>query len=195
VYTKALQASGGDPMVQEKLEDVQIFLREQSIGIARAKYKEDKTPENEELYKKLKQELNKFEMDVYRRRTERNPTVKGLWAEFGLRLQNEKLFKEAIRAYQKARGDESRKGMVLFGLGYCFQAEKQYQLAMSHYKEAETVVPDSEADTKKEVLYAIGRLAMGLKDLDTARDYLSRLASMDYAYKDVAERLDKLTQG
>jgi len=35
-------------------------------------------------------------------------------------------------------------------------------------------------------------LASGLEDLDGAKKYLSMLASLDFGYRDVAQRLDKL---
>jgi hypothetical protein len=36
-------------------------------------------------------------------------------------------------------------------------------------------------------------LAAGLDDVDAARKYLSTLAELDFGYRDVAQRLDKLT--
>ena len=38
-----------------------------------------------------------------------------------------------------------------------------------------------------------GVLAAGLDDIDSARKYLSALAELDFGYRDVAQRLDKLT--
>jgi len=192
ILSKALQASGGDANIRDKLHDLQIFLRKQDVELAKQRYTADKTEELQQVYKKLASELNKFELDIYRQRTERSPTVLSLWAELGLRLEKEQMQQEAIKAYQKARGDETKRGVVLFGLGRCFQGIKQYPLAMSHYKDAIAVIPKSDEDTYKDVLYHAGRLAMGLKDLETARTHLNELASLDFGYRDVAERLDKL---
>jgi hypothetical protein len=36
-------------------------------------------------------------------------------------------------------------------------------------------------------------LAAGLNDVDTARKHLSTLAGLDFGYRDVAQRLDKLS--
>ena len=43
-------------------------------------------------------------------------------------------------------------------------------------------------------LYRAGKLAMGLKDLATAEQYLTELAGLDFGYRDIAECLDKLNR-
>ncbi len=48
---------------------------------------------------------------------------------------------------------------------------------------------------RKRALYRAGVLAGGLDDLDAARKYLSILAGLDFGYRDVAQRLDKLASG
>jgi hypothetical protein len=48
-------------------------------------------------------------------------------------------------------------------------------------------------DLRKRALYRAGVLSAGLDDVDSARKYLSTLAELDFGYRDVAERLDKLT--
>ena len=52
---------------------------------------------------------------------------------------------------------------------------------------------DQEQDLRKRALYRAGVLAAGLDDVDSARKYLSTLAELDFGYRDVAQRLDKLT--
>jgi hypothetical protein len=47
---------------------------------------------------------------------------------------------------------------------------------------------------RKLVLYRAGVLAMGLKDIDTAEKHLTELAGLEFGYKDVADRLDKIAQ-
>jgi tetratricopeptide (TPR) repeat protein len=79
-------------------------------------------------------------------------------------------------------------------LGVCFQQIKQPRLAMRHYEEAVQEIPDREEDAKKQALYYAGRLALGLKDRDTANKHLTTLAQLDFGYKDVAALLDKVEQ-
>jgi tetratricopeptide (TPR) repeat protein len=81
---------------------------------------------------------------------------------------------------------------VALELGECFQKIKQYQLAMKNYQLAIETLTDRETDLKKRALYRAGVLATGLNDVDTAQKHLSTLAGLDFGYRDVAERLDKL---
>ena len=82
--------------------------------------------------------------------------------------------------------------MVSLELGECFQKIKQYQLAMQNYQTAVETLTDREMELRKRALYRAGVLASGLDDVDSARKYLSMLAGLDFGYRDVAQRLDKL---
>jgi tetratricopeptide (TPR) repeat protein len=194
VLKKALEVSGGEVNVRERLEDMQLRNQRTQIDIAKKKATEEKTPEAVELYKKLKAELNNMELSVYRTRCDRYPANMGLKYELGLRLQRAKMYKEAIQAFQGARADPQRKGLVLVGLGECFHEIKQHQLAISHFEQAIQELTDRDDEAKKWSLYCAGRLLLAAKDLDKAEKYLSELAGRDFSYKDVAECLDKIRQ-
>jgi hypothetical protein len=47
-------------------------------------------------------------------------------------------------------------------------------------------------DTRKLAFYRAGVLAAELGDRDKAEKYLTQLAGIDFGYRDVADRLDKL---
>ena len=59
-------------------------------------------------------------------------------------------------------------------------------------KYAVEALTDRELELRKRALYRAGVLAAGLKDLDAAQKHLSAVAGLDYGYRDVAQRLDKL---
>ena len=63
---------------------------------------------------------------------------------------------------------------------------------MRNYSTAVDSLTDRETDLRKRALYRAGVLAAGLEDLESAKKYLSVLAELDYGYRDVAQRLDKL---
>jgi hypothetical protein len=63
---------------------------------------------------------------------------------------------------------------------------------MRNYQTAVETLTDREMDLRKRALYRAGVLAAGLQDVDAAQKYLSALAELDFGYRDVAERLDKL---
>jgi tetratricopeptide (TPR) repeat protein len=79
-------------------------------------------------------------------------------------------------------------------LGQCFQQIRQYRLAMSHYESAIEEIPDREAENKKRALYAAGRLAMAMKNFDTAEKHLTVLAGLDFSYRDVWPMLEKIAK-
>ena len=77
-------------------------------------------------------------------------------------------------------------------LGESFQHIRQFKLALSSYEAAVEASDDMQPDTKKLALYRAGVLAAELNDRERAEKYLTQLAAIDFGYRDVAERLDKL---
>jgi tetratricopeptide (TPR) repeat protein len=141
----------------------------------------------------MKNELNNKELEIFRHRCDRYPTNMGYKFELGVRLYRARKNQDAIRILQEARNDPKRKGMVLFYLGGCFEAIKQYKLALTHYEEAVDHMGDREADNRKQAMYRAGCVAMDrVKEYEKADKHLGALAGLDFSYKDVGERLDKL---
>jgi hypothetical protein len=64
---------------------------------------------------------------------------------------------------------------------------------MRNYVAAVESLTDRELELRKRALYRAGVLATGLEDRDAAGKYLSMLAGLDFGYRDVAQRLDKLS--
>ena len=79
-------------------------------------------------------------------------------------------------------------------LGHCFAAIKQYKLAQTNFEQAVDSLSEREMDQKKEAMYLAGKVAVHLKDLDTAEKHLNALAALDFGYKDISEWLDKLAK-
>lgn len=195
VLARALQASGGgDINIRERLEDVQIKRARQNMQIAEQKAKADGTPQAAELLQKMKEELNNKEMEVYSARAERWPTNLGFKYELALRLMKAKRIPDAIKLFQEARTDVKRKGHVLMGLGDCFYALKKYKLSLNHYEQAVEEISPREEDLLKAAIYKAARLAEGLQDWARAEKHLTHLAGLDFSYRDVSERLDKVAQ-
>ncbi|MEX2120355.1 MAG: tetratricopeptide repeat protein [Pirellulales bacterium] len=195
VLERALSASGGSVEVRERLEDVQLRRARGQLAIAEKKAQAEKTPESAALYQQMRAELNNKELEIYRNRCDRYPTNLGFKFELGVRLQRAKNYKEAIKVFQEAHGDLKRKGLVSLSLGYCFEQIAQHKLAMSNYEAAAAELRDRDADQQKMALYRAAALAMDrLKDWPAAEKNLTELAGLDFGYKDVSERLDKLAQ-
>jgi len=194
LFQKALEASGGDDAIRERLEDLQIRRKTRQVHQAKQQAVSQKSKEAVELYRKLAADLNRMELDLYRDRVERYPNNTSHRFELGLRLKRAGMHREAIEPLQKAREDPRHKGAVLLNLGECFQQIKQYRLAMSNYEAALGALADKEGDDRKRALYLAGCLAQALKDFDKAESYLTQLAELDFSYRDVAQRLDKIAE-
>ena len=192
--TKALQVSGGDVAIRETLEDAQLRRGTQQLMVAEKRAEQEHTSEADELVKRMRAELNRVEMEVYRSRSERYPTNLGLKYELGVRLKRARQFKEAIQCFQAARADTKRAGAVRLALGECFQYLEQYRLALAEYEHAIEKISEREVEPRKLALYRAGVLSMAVKDLEKADKYLSELASREFGYKDVAQRLDKIAK-
>jgi tetratricopeptide (TPR) repeat protein len=193
VLAKALAASGNDLKVREHMEDRQLRWTRHRLHIAEKRLAEEDTPENRQAVERLKATQLKYEIEVYSARTLRYPENVSWKYELAMRLKAAGNHSEAIRQFQDVLQDARRKGAVALELGECFQKIRQYALAMRNYQAAVESLTDREQDLRKRALYRAGVLAAGLDDVDSARKYLSMLAELDFGYRDVAQRLDKLT--
>ncbi len=192
VLADALSVSGKDIKVQEHIEDRQIRWAKQRVHIAEKRFLEDASDSNRKTLDQLKLAALRQEIDVYASRADRYPENLSWRYELATRLKAGGRFTDAIRHFQEALKDPRRKGLVALELGECFQRIKQYQLAMQNYETAAEHLTERDAEQRKKALYRAGVLAMGLEDHEVAQKHLSTLAGIDFGYRDVAARLDKL---
>lgn len=192
LLARALAASGNELKVREHVEDRQLRWARSKVLIAEQRLAAADTPENHELVDKLKRAQLRQEIDIFAARCSRYPENLTWKYELALRLKSAGKFPEAIRYFQEALKDARRKGVISLELGECFQSIKQYPLAMQNYEAAVEALTDRELELRKRALYRAGVLAAGLKDIDAAQKHLSAVAGLDYGYRDVAQRLDKL---
>lgn len=204
---KALEASGGDVMVRERLEDAELRTARHQLAVAKSKAEKERTPESLQLYKKMKKALNSAELNLYSSRSERYPNNLRHKFELAIRLKKAEKFQEAISSFQAASGDPKNKAKVHLGLGECFQAIKQYKLAKQNYEAALEALGPRDVDDRKWALYLAGRLSLALAEkelaakkpggkegLDLAENHLNELASLEFGYKDVPKLLDRIAK-
>ncbi len=194
LLTKALEVSGGDVVVREKLEDTQLRRARQAVDIAERRARAEKTEQAVNLFNQMRADLLSKEIQVYAGRVERYPTNIGYKFELGRRLKQAKKYTEAIKLLQECRTDLKRKGIVFFNLGECFAQIKQYKLAIQSFEMAAQEIQEKDIEQKKEALYLAGKIAVHVKDIEAAEKHLGALAGLDFGYKDVAQWLDKLAK-
>jgi tetratricopeptide (TPR) repeat protein len=192
VLHTALDASGNELKVREHLEDRQIRWAKHKVLVAEKRLAADDTPDNRAAVERLRAVQLKQEIEVFATRCERYPENLTWKFELAMRLKVAGNHAEAIRQFQESMKDTRRRGAVSLELGECFQKIKQYQLAMQNYQAAVESLTDREIELRKRALYRAGVLATGLDDVDAAKKYLSTLAGLDFGYRDVAQRLERL---
>lgn len=193
---KALQVAGGsDLLILEKLEDVHLTRMLERARVAERRAARQGTAAAQKLAEQMMREANLAEVEVYGARSERAPGDAKLQYEYGLRLKRVGQHREAVPPLQAARSDKKRLAEIELHLGECFQNIEQHRLAMKSYEASIAAAESDEwTDLRKLALYRAGVLAMGLRDLDSAERYLTDLASAEFGYRDVGERLDKIAR-
>jgi tetratricopeptide (TPR) repeat protein len=192
---RGLSASGGGHLgVRERLEDVQLRRAHCQLAIAEQRHAQEPTEETHQQVLNFRKQANQVELEIFATKADRDPGNARLKYELGLRLKRAGKMKEAITTLQAARGDSKRKTQVLLELGECFQKIEQYKLALAHYEQAIEACEEPDGQARRLALYRAGVLATGLRELDRAERHLSELAGLDFGYRDVADRLDKIAQ-
>jgi len=195
ILSKALNASGNELRVREHVEDRQLRWGRAKLMLAEKRLQAEDTPDNRTAVEKLRMASLRQEIEIFGSRVTRYPDNVTWKYELALRLKAAGKYQEAIRGFQEALKDVRRKAAIALELGECFFAIKQYPLAMQNYEAAIEAVSEREIEVRKRALYRAGVLAAALKDKDTALKHLSALATLDFGYRDVAKRLDKLRSG
>ncbi|MDR1484767.1 MAG: tetratricopeptide repeat protein [Planctomycetaceae bacterium] len=192
-YTQAVKISNQDLEMIERLLDTQ----KQKLHAEVVKLKDDFAKNKDESVKnefyRQKTELDKKNIELVRHRIKCHPNHAGYHFEYGLLLQKQGDFRDAIAEFQNAKADTSRKGECLLAIGQCFQQIKQYKLAMEHYQESVELLSETD-ENKKKGLYLVAKLAFAMEDYNKAEEYGHRLAAIDFSYKDLGELLDKVAK-
>ena len=195
ILQRGQEATGGRELrLLERLEEVQLRKVQQQAKQAQQHHDHEQSDESKQLLDQSLRQVNQVELEVYDARSQREPQNPRLQLELGLRLKRAGQYKPAIQALQAARSDPKRKALVLLELGECFQKIEQYKLALANYEQSIEVGEDVHDPTRKLALYRAGVLATGLRELDRAERHLTELAGVDFGFRDVSDRLDKVAR-
>ena len=192
-FQQALDVSG-DPNVREQMEDVQLEMVRKNLLFAKqaaSQNPDDAVAKQNRI--DLAKELLDQEIEVYSRRTERYPNDMKLKNELAQRFMQANKPALAIPLLQAASRDVRLEAQVLVNLGMCFLKQKQNPLAARQFKKAiEKLNAEEHPQQFKDCHYWLGRLAEEAKDLAGAEAHYLEIMGIDYAYKDVAARLEKI---
>ncbi len=192
---KAIAASGGSLQARERLEDIEVLRKQEQITIAEQRAAGTDDDEAQQLVVQLRDDLNRYEIEVFNGRSERYPDDLEAKYQLGVRLRRAGNFREAIPILADAAKLESRQAVALLELGECLQRTKQYDKALECYvRSVDAAVATEGVEIQKLARYRTAVLAAGLHNNDLAEQQFTAVIAIDADYKDVALRLDKIRE-
>jgi tetratricopeptide (TPR) repeat protein len=194
VLHKALAAAPEDPLVRERLEDVDILRKKRQLAQAEKRTASEPGEEAQQAVQKLRSELNQLEWETYHNRSQRRPEDREIKFQLGMRLKRLERIPEAMQCFEAAWHSPERRASASLELGECWQRLKQYGKALECYQRSANECKEDQRELKKLGLYRAGILASGLQNLDAAERSLAELLEMDPDFRDAATRLDKIRQ-
>lgn len=197
MFQKALEVSGGDPNVREQLEDVELLQLRHNLDLA--KKAAAKKPDSESIQKKVAQLRKEFvlrEIEVFSNRVGRYPQDSKLKSELARRFMRIRQWSKAIPLLQQAIADARLEAEVGVALGECFYHDNKKDLARRQF---ERVIPKVQSQEKPDLFkkghYHLAVLYEEAGKTDEAENSYMEILALDYEYKDVRERLERLQGG
>ena len=140
----------------------------------------------------LTAKLNDMELEHYRLCVENYPTDLAPKYEYGLRLMQNKRYNEAIPLFQEAQRDPRRKISAMGKIGSCFFLKGWYADAVDVFTQAIDAHEIKDDGLAKELRYNLARAYEEQGQNEKALDIYRRIAQLDFGYKDVSARVDRL---
>ncbi len=152
-------------------------------------------PEDEQAKSRLSElsaRLNSTELEHYRLCVENYPTDLRARYEYGIRLLRDGRFDEAIPLFQEAQRDPRRKISAMDKIGLSFFMKGWYADAIDVFIRAIDSYEIKDDGVAKELRYNLARAYEAQGDGEKALELYRKIAQLDFAYKDVHQRIDKL---
>jgi tetratricopeptide (TPR) repeat protein len=188
---RATSLFGGDIRIRERAEQLLLDQARYEIEVAERRLEVNATSENQDLLDGLRGELNRREIDFYAARSQRYPDLPRMQLELGLRLKRAGIYAEAIAEFVDLFNDEMFPCQVPVEIGECWQSLRQFDRALTFYREAVKICPDSHECFKRS-RYRAAVLLEAMKNAQQAESLLEEVLRVDSSYKDAATRLDRI---
>jgi len=140
----------------------------------------------------LSAELNGTEMEHYRLCVENYPTDLRARYEYGIRLVRNEQYDAAIPFFQEAQKDPQHKISAMDKIGFCFFMKGWFADAIDVLTQAIKSYRIKDDSIAKELCYNLARSYEEQGDAEKALEIYRKIAQLDFAYKDVHQRIDKL---
>jgi tetratricopeptide (TPR) repeat protein len=136
--------------------------------------------------------LNSTELEHYRLCVENYPTDLQAKYEYGVRLIRNKRYDEAIPLFQEAQKDPRRKISAMDKIGLCFYMKGWFADAIDVFNQAIEAYEIKDDGIAKDLRYNLARAYEQQGDTNKALEIYRKIAQLDFGYKDVRQRVDKL---
>jgi tetratricopeptide (TPR) repeat protein len=140
----------------------------------------------------LTAKLNETELEHYRLCVENYPTDLAHKYEYALRLMRNEQYNEAIPLFQEAQRDPRRRTSAMEKTGSCFFRKGWYADAVDVFTQAIEAYEIKDDALAKELRYNLARAYEEQGRHDAALDLYRKIAQLDFGYKDVSTRVDRL---
>jgi len=137
-------------------------------------------------------QLNKAEMEHYGLCVQNYPTDLKFKYEYGLRLVHNQKYDEAIPLLQEAQKDPRHKIPAMDKIGLCFFMKGWYSDAEDIFTRAIDSYEIKDDDIAKELRYNLARSFEEQGKKAEALDIYRKIAQVDFGFKDVSQRVDRL---
>lgn len=131
-----------------------------------------------------------FEIGEYKERVANYPTDLGLKFELGKRLYMVGKYDEAISLLQVASRDKRKYIATMNYLGQAFMKKQWWQEACDTFEKV--LANDITEERAKDIRYNLGGCYEQMGELQKAQEQFSYVAQIDFNYKDVRARLEKV---
>jgi tetratricopeptide (TPR) repeat protein len=143
----------------------------------------------------LSAQLNHFELEHFRLSVQNYPTDLPAKYEYAVRLMQNKQYNEAIPLLQDAQKDPRRKISAMNKIGLCFFLKGWLTDAIDVFNEAIEAHEIKDDDVAKELRYNLARAYEEHDQKEEALELYHKIAQVDFAYRDVSQRVDRLRTG
>ncbi|MBN1786804.1 MAG: tetratricopeptide repeat protein [Sedimentisphaerales bacterium] len=132
------------------------------------------------------------ELEHYRLCMENNPLDLKFKYEYGLRLMRNQKYDEAIPYMQQAREDPRYRITAMNKVGLCFFMKGWFKDAIDLIRHAIEEYEIKDDALAKDLRYNLARAYEQQGDITAALEMYRKIAHLDFAYKDVRIKIDKL---
>jgi len=150
------------------------------------------TPGAKARMEELTAALSAAELQHYRLCVEHYPTDLAAKYEYALRLMRSGRYNDAIPLFQDAQKDPRRKIAAMDKIGYCFFMKGWYADAVDVFQRAIEAYEINDDAVAKELRYNLARACEEQGEKEKALEIYRKIAQLDFGYKDVSDRVDRL---